>query len=239
MYFKDNFYFQLPQSIITENHEIKWLRPERYIRQRNIEKELKIRMPNRNTAKVKNAGNEIYLKMQRGKEKALREKELKEKENESGVVKEHEEVSEGNSALLIQERVEADKKFENKKKLYREYFHFLSEKLNIKVCDYIERDETEEEIKKRIEEKELEEKFKAEMQHKDEKNKKNIKISNKITRKDVTKDATLIEQPLNVRDLKVTNIDMSERYCRYSKWVASQLQLIYDLDILDVNVSLY
>ncbi len=200
-------------------------------------------MPNKNTIKAKIQINEIYEKVQRDKEMRKKEKEIKafkDKESELGLVKDQDDNSEANTSILKvlerdrRDKEDFDKKFETKRKLFKEFFVFLSQKLDIKICDYIERDETEEETRKRMEEKELEERNKAEMN-----NDKNKKGKDKAKWSTINKniDLTPIDIPLIVRELRLTNLDLSERYNKWAKWVASQLQIINDMNILNIHVS--
>lgn len=221
--------------------EIKWLRPDRYIRQKNIEKELKIRLPTKNIAKIRYSINDIYEKIQQNKAN-FRKEQLK---HDFTVVKEQDEENEmsGNASMLLKKetmkdnKVEMDKKFETKKKMYKDYFVFLSQKLDIKICDFSERDETDEEAKKRIDDKEMEEKLKNELNNA-LKNKGKPQQTKPLPKKD-QKDsgANLIEEKIKIRELSIGNIDMSERYNKYSKWVAGLLQIIKDMNIYDINVN--
>ena len=52
--FTDNFKFNLPQSLILEGcTEIKWLRPEQYIKECHLDEKLKKVYPNKNVIKLR------------------------------------------------------------------------------------------------------------------------------------------------------------------------------------------
>ena len=241
--FRDSFKIHLPYSIASENPEIKWIRPERYIRQKNIEREVKLSQPGKNATKLRLSINEVYERIQqekRSKKEELLRESLREKEDNTIREQDEENDVSGNTSMIRQiiksVQKEVDKKFEGKKKLYKEYFIFLSQKLDYKVCEFLERDETDEEQKKRLEEKELEEKYKLELLNQ-------LKGKGKAQPKPNTKGGKdqkeePKEEHIKVRELKMGSLDMSERYNKWSKWVTSQLQIIEDLQILDINVSI-
>lgn len=88
--------------------------------------------------------------------------------------------------------------------------------VQIKVFEIIDREETEEEFEKR--KKELEEK-----KAKDTKKKPPSKAT----------DIPLEDVLSTVKDIKLSNIDMSNHYPALSKWIGSQLQMIKDRGLLD------
>ncbi len=64
--FKDNYHFNLPQSIITEGYnEIKWLRPEQYIKEHYLDERLKKAYPNKNIIKLRNLIKYYFLNKQK------------------------------------------------------------------------------------------------------------------------------------------------------------------------------
>jgi len=122
---------------------------------------------------------------------------------------------------------------DKKLKIIKEFFIFYEQKLNIRVVDFIERDETLEEIKKRKEIenilKQAEEKVKQELN-------KNQKRQQKGKEKDIPKEEIYI--PLKIYETKPNNLQVIDRCTnRFFKWVASQIQAILDLNILDCNVK--
>lgn len=240
----------------NESTEIKWLRPTKYIPQKKIEKELKSRVPNKNITKIRMKINEIYEKtnIERENEKKVRGLEAQNQLNQAPA-EDDESAKNINSLQNTKddfmlhsdkfhhekekvEKTEQEKKLDNKKRIYREYFKYLSEKSNIKICDFTETEETDEEYKKRLEEKELMEKIKQEAEI--SKNPKGMKQEKNKTSKKFEKllDAVLDEPKNMTKKILNSNIDMSERYSKYCKWVASQLQVIIDLSINDINVRI-
>ena len=242
----------------NESTEIKWLRPTKYIPQKKIEKELKSRVPHKNITKIRSTINEIYekIKIERENEKKVRGLEAQNQLNQAPA--EDDESAKNINSLqntkddfMFQsdkfnhekekvEKTEQEKKLDNKKRIYREYFKYLSEKPNIKICDFTETEETDEEYQKRLEEKELMEKIKQEAENlknpkgmKQEKDKKKTQI-----KFEKTISALLDEPKIMTKKILKSNIDMSERYSKYCKWVASQLQVIIDLSIDDINVRI-
>ena len=116
---------------------------------------------------------------------------------------------------------------ETKFHIYKPYFQLLSSKIDLRVIDSYEREETEEEIKKRREEKEESEKIRLEQLKKDKKAVKPV-VTKKIEE--------IKEEILKITIAKPSSISMAEKYPRFSKWLASLYQAIKDLSILDCNV---
>jgi len=96
---------------------------------------------------------------------------------------------------------------------------FEKEDLEIQMFNQIERLETPEEAEARV--KELTEKQQQALQGK-----------KKPTKKEEPIDPT----PQKIKDIKLSNISMKEDLPAYSKWIASQLQIIKDRDLRDVHV---
>lgn len=195
-----------------------------------MEKEIKSRLPLKNPYKIKAIINDLYETNKRNKQNQIKEKER----HITEIVKEQDDENESGNASMLKVQVtksEVDKKFEVKKKIYREYFNYLTQKLDIKVCEFSEREENDDEFKKRLEEKEFsEEKSKSELPSH---NKLKRRSSLMAAKKDVNEEK---EEHLKIRESIFTNLDMSEKCNKYSKWVGSQIQLIKDLNILDINV---
>ena len=128
-----------------------------------------------------------------------------------------------------------------KHKLLKEYFDFYKKNLNLKIVDYIERDETEEEykIRKEAEEKEREkEQQLLEKQKQNNTNKKNKKILDNLAKTAIKRksDDEILHKKI-IRELKPGNILMKEQYTLFFKWIASQLQIIKDFKISDAIVN--
>jgi len=129
---------------------------------------------------------------------------------------------------------------DKKLKIVKEFFIFYEQQLNIRVVDIIERDESFEEmqIRKDIEYnlKKAEEKVKQELNTLLLENIKNQKRQQLQKGKDIPKED--INIPLKVYEAKPNNLLVIDRGTnRFFKWVASQLQAILDLNILDCNVK--
>lgn len=90
------------------------------------------------------------------------------------------------------------------------------EDIKVDIFQSYDRDETPEEVEKRI--KELQEQAKN-------------------TKKKGGKKEEIIDTPLKIQDVKLSNIDMKNPIPAYSKWIASQLQMIKDRNIRDANVK--
>ncbi|KAL4452822.1 hypothetical protein ABPG74_002387 [Tetrahymena malaccensis] len=88
-------------------------------------------------------------------------------------------------------------------------------KLQVKVFEYYEREETQQEFEQR----------KKEQMEKEEKEKKTKKPAKKVEQVE--------DKPGLVKDIKLNSIDLSYQYPSDSKWIASQLQLIKDRNIRD------
>ena len=131
-----------------------------------------------------------------------------------------------NSYIVINEKSDEDIFEETKFHTYKPYFQLLSTKLDLKVIESFERDETEEEIKKRKEEREEVEKNRLELLKKDKKNVKPIP----------KKSEDFKEESLKINVSKPSSINFGEKYPRFSKWLASLFQVIQDLCISDCNV---
>jgi hypothetical protein len=115
---------------------------------------------------------------------------------------------------------------ESKLYSFKQYFQILNSKLDLKVVESYEREETDEEFKKRIEEKELAEKIKLEQLKKDKK-----PIPKQTKPKEEIK-----EEKLKIMVSKPSSISMGDKYSRFSTWLSSQLQSIIDLNITDCTV---
>lgn len=123
------------------------------------------------------------------------------------------------------------------KNFFLDYFKFF-EPENLKLVNHFERMETEEETKIRIDKEEniLYENWRIKCEKEEQErlaNPKAKKAKNPIEPQkpifDFVKDPIIVNEPI------ISNIDMSEGYCEFSKWVGSVFQSIKDLDVNDVN----
>ncbi len=96
---------------------------------------------------------------------------------------------------------------------------FDGEDVELEMFKQIERLETAEEAEARV--KELTEK----------------QLQDKAKKKTGKKEDPIDPTPQKIKDIKLSNINLSEDLPAYSKWIASQLQIIKDRNLRDVNVS--
>jgi len=89
------------------------------------------------------------------------------------------------------------------------------EEFHVDLFQIYEREETQEEVERRLKEQ-------AELAAK--------------TKKKGGKKEEIIDTPQKVNDVKLSNIDLKNDLPAYSKWIASQLQLIKDRNIRDAHV---
>ena len=115
---------------------------------------------------------------------------------------------------------------ESKLYSFKQYFQILNSKLDLKIVESYEREETDEEFKKRIEEKELAEKIKLEQ----------LKKEKKPIPKQTKPKEEIKEEKLKIPVIKPSIITMADKYPRFSTWLSSQFQSIIDLGINDCNV---
>lgn len=124
----------LPDSLYSEylNKEIKWSRPDEYIKENLLDKEIIMRFPNRNKFKFRAKVKEMY--------------EQEKEEKESGVQK----PVDLNDNFFNEEE-------KDKYSLYRDFFNIINSNPVIRVVNYYTREETNEEyeIRMKTEEDEL------------------------------------------------------------------------------------
>ncbi len=121
----------------------------------------------------------------------------------------------------------------------KEYFIFYNRQLKLKIVESIERDETEEEKIKRIQKEEEEHEEKARIENLAYKGKKKTTTLKKIKpslQENLIKDE--IFETIKVYEAKPNNISMKNSYSLYFKWIASQLQVIKDLKVVDCFVRI-
>ena len=90
--------------------------------------------------------------------------------------------------------------------------------MKLNLFETTEREETKEEMEKR----------KKDMLEKQASNKK----------KGGKKEEFIEEMPIKIKEIKISNLELRSDMPTYSKWVTSQLQIIIDRNILDVNVTI-
>jgi hypothetical protein len=108
---------------------------------------------------------------------------------------------------------------------------------NIRIVNYKERMETKEETNLRIEKEEnlLMERYRLRVE-KEEKEKLANSKKKVIKGKEIQKPIFDFEKyPIMVKEITANDVEMSDNYCEFSKWIASVLQSIKDLKINDVN----
>ena len=216
----------LPLTFIKkENNEISWLRPDEYVTNANIDKEIKRMYPKKK-----------YIQM-REDIKAVYKESLKEAEGN-----EEEEEEDNNVDDFIKEDSET-----LKKNIYKDFYKFLQTPNVIRVVRFNERDETEEEYQKRVEE--IIERQKAEVQ------KFKTMKSSKLLPKDKKPQPPVVQKPEEIERIKIleedpSNIDVrnlvnnndkisskngvsSIQVNSFLNWLSSIYQFILDLEIKD------
>ena len=191
--------------------EVKWERPNDYIKENHLDKAIMTNLPNRNNIKFRITVHEMYEK----------EKERKKKVEEDGYYQEDDDNSEDSLG------------FEKKDKLsfYRDYFKILETPVKIQVVNFFQREETDEEYEQRIKREEEEiEKNKKEAKNK----KKTDKNDNKDKKPELIQ---LTKEKLLINEANPGNISMKDEYPLYCKWIASIFQIIKDREIVDVNTK--
>lgn len=205
----DNNSINLPISIKNDTvGEIKWLRPEDYIRQYNIEKELKIREPNKNPIKLRHKLNDLYKLP----------KPTQEERQILANYMDHPPTSKKSQMSFKPEKQTFINIYNEQKQFLNEYYNFYEIPLNLKLFSSSERMETDEEFQLRKEE--LEKNLKS-----------NAKKANQMNQK---LDNYSIHK-IPIHDISPCNITMFEKYNKFSKWVASQLQAVKDLNLKDID----
>jgi hypothetical protein len=206
---------KLPESL-TSTLNIKWLKPEEYIRNYQLDKEIKITYPNKQTVKMRNDIKETY-------------------HNEKNRSKDTEE-----------NEYEKDDEEARKKRIYKEFYRMIEKNIETKVVHSFERDETEEEYKKRRDEEIQIEKQKQEaltktMKKPGEKDKKPAANQKKVVIEEKKEE---IPEYRKISELSPSNISITDKYDRssvettsnYNRWISSVFQVIKDLYIPDAYV---
>ncbi len=128
------------------------------------------------------------------------------------------------------------------KKFFIENFKFFelennNEIGNIKIVNYMERMETKEETNLRIEKEEnlLMEMYRLRVEKEEQERLANPR-KRIIKGKEIQKPIFDFEKyPIMVKEITANDVEMSDNYCEFSKWIASLLQSIKDMKINDVN----
>jgi len=132
----------------------------------------------------------------------------------------------------------------------REYFVFYTQRLNLKIVDCFERDETKEEkLKRKLTEESqitnVQESQKIDLIPNKNVAKTGILKPNKSAlkpkqpeKKFSNDNLSNLQAPQKVFEVRPNNINMKSGYCLYFKWIASQLQTIKDLKITDSYVMI-
>lgn len=121
------------------------------------------------------------------------------------------------------------------KALFLEYFkYFESDRINL--VKFVEKKETENEVNLRNEkeEKNIMNAWREKIEKEEKEKLANPKLKNKkIDNKPPV--INLNKEPRVYNEIVVSNIDMSDSYCDFSKWVGSVFQSIKDLKVNDVE----
>ena len=205
-------------------NDIQWLRPNEYITNFNIDKEIKKLYPKKKYYTMRENIKEVYYESLQREKEGEEEEEEEEEENVNDIIND-------DSHIL-------------KKTIYKDFYKYLENENNITVIKFTERDETEEEFKKRVEdtiEREKEELNK----YKNQKNKpppKGTKPIAPVVHKpeDFEKGKILDKSPSNI-DVKYLIDKNNEGKISNEKilldsflsWVSSIYQFILDLEIED------
>ena len=219
----------LPLSFmkLTKNN-FSWLRPEEYVINEILDKEIKRLYPKKKYIQMREDIKQTYEL----------EKELN-KLKESEKNKEYSEEEDDVNALMN------DDSETLKKTIYKDFYKYLDNKKNIKIVNFTERDETEEEFTIRINDT-IEKQKEQLSKYKTNKEK---KVEKPIVQKpeEFTKIKIYKQQPSN---LDVKYLIDKEKFCKTFKdknefrinysfisWLTSVFQNILDLNIIDCNTS--
>ena len=198
--------YSLTHDFITD--EVKWVRPEVYVKENHLDVEIIKTLPNKNHIKFRLKVQEMYEK----------DKEIEKKKAEGEYY--HEDNSGGSDDSLG---------FENRDKFafYRDYFKIIDQPIEMKIVSYLTREETEDEMEERI---------KRENDEYERKIKENPKMKKQLQQEKAKKDQQPKEK-LIVNEPNPSNISMKDEYPLYFKWLASIFQIIKDRNIVDCNTK--
>ena len=248
----DSSNINLPHSIQSEaNFNIKWLRPENYIKENLLHKEIKKRFPDVNHIKLREQIKDIYNTNLSSK---------KSRKNYTRKLTYRKTLStDSNYGSNTVEESPDQESFNANKIIPKEFVELLSNSVEIKVAPTIEVEETDEAYEKRM--------LSYVTPIVEENKKKNIKNfqnpnannqnsegTNNLNQTDKNKHTTVLNNGKNqvqtiepeVKTKLISkrcvhnDINLQDRYADYSQWVASIFQMIKDRHIVDVYVySLY
>ncbi|MCQ2816552.1 MAG: C2 family cysteine protease [archaeon] len=192
--------------------EIKWSRPYSYVNENILLDNISKTYPNKNKFKFRTKVKEYFEKN--------KEKEKKRKEREA---KGEEESSSGDEDSELKEQ----KKDEDL--IYRDFFQYVGQHAILKIINFSEREETDEELNERIakEEENLE---RLKKEYSKAKNKKDPNLINPNS----------IEINRNKLKISIPNpsgISFKDGYPECFRWLASIYQLILDRNLTDVNTN--
>jgi len=215
----------------TQN-EIKWLRPEQYIREYLVDKEVKIRYPNKNSFKIRKRIKETFIEMNQDKLPTH----ASNGENEDKSLN-----NSNNKKKPVVELTLDEKRFRSSNK---EIFKYYDMPLDIKivpVAEYLEteRDKSNIDINSKNN-------FGNELNLnlnninnkaalnsiKTEKNKPNsIKTSTNLIN---------LQQPINnYKTLLPSDLSLEDKLPNFSKWMSSIMQIIKDLEMFQISSLIY
>ena len=194
---------------MTKNNFL-WLRPEEYIINESIDKEIKKLYPKKKYIQMR---EDIKEKYKEEKEKSMS------KENYNSEDENVDDLMNDDTQTL-------------KKTIYKDFYKFLNNKPDIKIINSTERDETDEEYQKRVEEtieKQKENLAKHKMSKTKNEKKPIVQHPDEIPRGTVS-----IKQPTNI-DIKLI-LDKEKKFSKtFISWISSIFQFIIDLKINDCN----
>lgn len=229
--YEDPFHSQLeshlPLALINSTkNEFTWLRPNDYVLNYKLEKEIQRLYPKKHAIATREDIKQFYKK----------EKELQQKLGE---------VNEDDNEQNVDEYFKEDS-VSVKRTIYKDFYSILEEPLDLKVVKFREREETEEEYNKRLEE----EKAKQELLKLKSKLPKAIAIKSKSTLnqkqgEDVQDRIKVYESDpsnIDIKNVVVLLMESTKRRSEQTKvilnssfvsWISSIFQFILDLDIND------
>ena len=206
----------LPLSLFADylNMNVKWSSPEIYIQEIYLDQLIQKQMPKKNPFKFRAKVHECYEM-----ELKIRKKNEEKKNNEG-------EDSKDNENKQDSEDSESDIDKKDEFFIYRDFFKILDQPLDIKVVNFINRMETDEELNERIKRQEEE----LQQQMASDKNKKAKKHPGK----------NVNEMPQEKIELTLpspNNIFLKENLPPFSRWLGSIFQIIKDRNLLDVKTG--
>lgn len=231
-------------------NEIKWLRPEQYIREYLVDKEIKNRYPNKNNLKLRKRIKDTFYQMNQDKLQSHNLGETEENQNLNN-------SNPKNKKSQIIELTLEEKRFRAANK---EIFKCYEIPLELKVVSYIDSDAADKEMKETKSvgsstknnfgnESNLNNVNNANKAIKDNKdNKDNNKNENKNAAADKNKKASvdnnpilisISTQPASSKIINPANLSLEDRLPNFSKWMTSLMQVIKDLEMFQIHSLIY